>query len=316
MGERFDDWTAESSAIKPKLESDGNPSDSLECEGFQEDAALADTTDEKSEAAAGADLGDEADRAHDTTAGADGDSVANQSGDSDASSHDRSLAAFLDALDKVVLNALGAAGSADFVRRLADGANRLSRSLHGTGASSSSPPVDRDAFRSARRSLFLLQCVRNAQLDQHEVFARLAAQLAHEAARPASDAALRLLAAVAAHVVARYLPRPLTRAQRRELLDASLDAAFILRHAHGGRALRAVLPLARKTQRSGAASSRLARALRRGAQRTVVQPDLPRHLVPATIDTQWPAGRHGGANAVLPRRIRLQGPVEITIFSR
>ncbi len=179
------------------------------------------------------------------------------------------------------------------------------------------------ARRLQRRILPLLQQFGDEQTDEPETIADLAQRLAEEAADEALDEALPLLAGMAAHVLALPLARrknaPLAHAEKRELLDASLDAVRILNQARDARALSALLPLARSVARGvprmRLVTADLARAIRRGAGQAASQPRLLRHLMSLAAPASWPSRPHGTA-AALPRRIRLEGPVEITMLSR
>jgi hypothetical protein len=325
MPEKFDDWGARGPETELQSSTDDDPDDSLDSEGFEEGDVLAEEMGEEAESAAVESEGD-----------------AGEVDEVDATPADHSLTELDHALEDVIVNAMSAADSHGFVRRLAAGVSRIARATGSAqggarGNEGAGQPPDaaaRDAAprrelaprarRLQRRVLPLLQQFGDEQTDEPETIADLAQRLADEAAGKALDEALPLLAGMAAHVLALPLVRrnnaPLARAEKRELLDASLDAARTLDHARGAGALSALLPLARSVARGvprmGLVTADLARAIRRGAGQAAAQPRLLRHLMSLAAPARWPSTRHGTAVAALPRRIRLEGPVEITILSR
>lgn len=258
----------------------GEPPDSTDAaaeaasEGYEEGGAYADE----------ADLGADADTGADSDLSAQSDPGAEAAAD-DAHSADGANEVDGEALVDAFAQALDAADGEEFFARLL---GRLD------GASGAIP---------------VLQRYHSEGLDEAQAFDALAQWFEEEQA----DLAVPLMAGFAARMVARPLLRQagtaLNARVRRQMVRRAAEAARILARRRGPRAVRALPPLARSVARCALRRAlpprTVPRALQRSATELAARPQLVRHLMhPANPPA--PAPRNA-------RRIRIAGPVEITI---
>lgn len=119
MLEKFDDWGARGPETELQSSTDEDPDDSLDSEGFEEGDLLAEEMGEETESAAVESDGGADERRTELSAG-DTDEV-------NATPADHSLTELDHALEDVIVNAMSAADSHGFVRRLAAGVSRIAR---------------------------------------------------------------------------------------------------------------------------------------------------------------------------------------------
>jgi hypothetical protein len=259
----------------------GEPPDSADAaaeaasEGYEEGGAYADE----------ADLGADADAGSDADLGAQGAPGAEAAAD-DLHSADSADGIQAETLVDAFAQALDAADGEEFFARL----------LGGLDGSSDAIPV--------------LQRYRSEGLDEAQVFDALAQWFEEEQA----ELAVPLMAGFAARMVARPLLRQAGAALkprlRRQMVRRAAEAARILARRRGPRAVRALPSLARSVARCAVRRllppRTVPRALQRTATELAARPQLVRQLMhPANPSAPAPRG-----NA---RRIRVAGPVEITI---
>lgn len=138
-----------------------------------------------------------------------------------------------------------------------------------------------------------------------------------------SDAALPLIAGLAARAVARPLLRAGARRLGRpiagQLLRGATSAARSLVQSQGRRAVRALAPIARSVGRvavrRGTPPRQLPRAVAQTARQVAAQPALARRIT-ATVSPAAASRTRGAAPMGSSRRFRINGPVEIIVHHR
>jgi hypothetical protein len=253
-----------------------------------------------------------------------------------------------DALEEAVADALDAEDSDEFFRQLLGGISRVagaarrgattaSRVARGVGRAVQTAgrvagqvqrvagQVQRVAGRAGRAAnplasilgqvAPLLQQYAAQGFDELDALEDLADLFADEEL----DEALPVLAGMAARTMVRPVLRraALSSPLRRQIVHSTTQVARNLVRRQGSAALRALPRIAQSVGQTAArrrlSPSRLPQAIRQTGARVAAQPRLVRQLSRPAPGMRRTSVRPGPGRGGLPRRLRLQGPVEIMI---
>jgi hypothetical protein len=156
----------------------------------------------------------------------------------------------------------------------------------------------------------------NQGMDEYEALEDLADLFAEEDLDEALPVLARVVARTAVRPVLRRAGGQISRPVRRQLVRSATQATQTLMRRRGPQAARALPRIAqsvgRTAARRGLRPAAVPQAMRRTAAQVAARPALVRRLAQPTVS---PAARRPVGRGV-PQRLRLRGPVEITIISR
>jgi hypothetical protein len=237
----------------------------------------------------------------------------------DEASYDEGNAS--DAMEDAVVDALGAEDADEFLQRfrqVADVARRIGRGV-GQAARAVAPIASTIPLPQAQAIGRIASVAGRLLFEGADEFEALDAVLDLAEQEEAIDAALPVIAGLTIRSVMPRVaraPRPV----RQQLVRSVSQSTRLLVRRQGPQAARAIAPVVQSVQRTAQQrrlpAQQLPQAVRQAATRVAANPRLARQLVQRQTRSALLPLRQTRLDTALPRRLMLQGPVEILIRTR
>jgi hypothetical protein len=226
-----------------------------------------------------------------------------------------------DAMEDAIVDALGAEDADEFLRRfrqVADVARRIGRGV-GQAARVVAPIASAIPLPQAQAIGRIASVAGRLLFEGADEFEALDAVIDLAEQEDAIDAALPVIAGLTIRSVMPRVARA-SRPVRQQLVRSVSQSTRLLVRRQGPQAARAIAPVVQSVQRTAQQrrlpARQLPQAVRQTATRVAANPRLARQLVQRQARSAPLTLRQTRLDTNLPRRLMLQGPVEILIRTR